>query len=190
MGEGRAWPFPGHQPILFKATDLHHSEESHLRNDVTIKQKTLLPDWTIVKAACRVAESLPNDSLRSHSGRQSSSECTWLQANRPLQVLAAPASMRLHRDVSPHVLTARNPVFGHKEIIPFPAPKAQQDTSPLPHLRLPFQQPHQVPKGKSNGAPAATQEPSLALHTPESSEATELSGLTSGHPSSFLAPPR
>lgn len=58
VGKGRAWPFPGHLPILFQATD-HTTLEQSLRNQVPVQWQTLIPRWTTVKAVCRAAEDLP-----------------------------------------------------------------------------------------------------------------------------------
>lgn len=40
--------------------DQHHSRVSHLRNQVTVKQETLTPHWTIWKTICSGAKFLPS----------------------------------------------------------------------------------------------------------------------------------
>ena len=39
-GVGRAWPWPGHLPILFQATDHSTPEQSFLRDQVPVQQQT------------------------------------------------------------------------------------------------------------------------------------------------------
>ena len=40
VGVGRAWPWPGHLPILFQATDHSTPEQSFLRDQVPVQQQT------------------------------------------------------------------------------------------------------------------------------------------------------
>ena len=45
-GVGRAWPCPGHLPILFQATDHTTPEQSLLRDQVPVQQQTdPMPDY-------------------------------------------------------------------------------------------------------------------------------------------------
>ena len=39
-GAGRAWPYPGHLPILFQATDHTTPKQSLLRDQVPVQQQT------------------------------------------------------------------------------------------------------------------------------------------------------
>lgn len=143
-GRGEGLAFLVTSPFCSRPRSHATPEQPHLRNQVTTRQKSLIPSWAPVNAVCNVAKSSTSPQPEEPQRETTISEHIWTHAHRELQVQAALASGRLHHGLPQGSVpwsfhSQKSSLWPQWQLsVPSPAPKAQQDASPLHHLKFPF----------------------------------------------------